>query len=93
MSLYDGLLNSSPYVKNLSKLKAFANNNINVTEKIKCALGRVDNIVGKEKGENADNQHFLLLPRCFHVSSSSRSLKVGFAWLSVNPLQTIASFQ
>ena len=34
-----------------SKLKAFAHNKINVTEKLKFVLGRVKNIVGK--GENA----------------------------------------
>ena len=39
-----------------SKLKAFADDKINVTEKIKFILGRVENIV--ENGENAGNQHF-----------------------------------
>ena len=34
-----------------SKLKAFADDKINVTEKLKFVLGRVENIVGK--GENA----------------------------------------
>ena len=37
-----------------SKLKAFADNKINVTEKLKFVLGRVENIVGKE--ENAGYQ-------------------------------------
>ena len=46
-----------------SKLKAFADGKINVTEKLKCVLGRVENIVGK--GENAGYQHFLLFPQCF----------------------------
>ena len=45
-----------------SKLNAFADNIINVTEKLKFALGTVENIV--EKGENAGNQHFLLFPQC-----------------------------
>ena len=39
-----------------SKLKAFADDKINVIEKLKC--GRVENIMGK--GENAGYQHFLL---------------------------------
>ena len=34
-----------------SKLKAFADDKIDVTEKLKFAFGRVDNFVGK--GENA----------------------------------------
>ena len=33
---------------------------MNVTEKLKFVLGKVVNIMGK--GENAGNQHFLLLP-------------------------------
>ena len=43
-----------------SRLNAFADGKINVTEKLKFILGRVENIVGK--GENAGKQHFLLLP-------------------------------
>ena len=31
----------------LPKLKAFADNKINVTQKLKFALGRVENIVGE----------------------------------------------
>ena len=46
-----------------TKLKAFADDKINVTEKLKSVLGRVENIVGK--GENARYQHFLLFPQCF----------------------------
>ena len=34
-----------------SKFKAFADNKINMTEKLKFVLGRIENIVGK--GENA----------------------------------------
>ena len=41
-----------------SKLKTFADDKINVTGKLKCVLGSVENIMGK--GENAGNQHFLL---------------------------------
>ena len=46
-----------------SKLKALADNKINVNEKMKFGLERVENIVGKEK--NAGYQHFLLFPKCF----------------------------
>ena len=54
--------NSLPNGKILdySKLKAFADNTLKVYQKLKFALGRVENIVAKE--ENADYQHFLLFP-------------------------------
>ena len=57
------LFKSAPNDKILDwfKLKAFADK-INVTEKLKFVLGRVENIVGK--GENAGYQHFLLFPQC-----------------------------
>ena len=41
-----------------SELKAFADNKMNVTKKLKFSLGRMENIVGKE--ENAGFQLFLL---------------------------------
>ena len=50
-----------------SKLKAFADNKINGTQKLKFRLGRVENIVGK--GENAGYQHFLLFPQYFQNTS------------------------
>ena len=55
------IFNSLPNNKILdwSELKAFADDKINVIEKLKFALERVENIVGKVK--NAGNQHFLLL--------------------------------
>ena len=74
------LFNSLPYNKFLdwSKLKAFADNKINVIEKLKFVLQRIGNIV--RKGENAENQHFLLYPQCFQKPSLSGSLKVGIVW-------------
>ena len=48
---------------------------MNVGERSKFVLGRIENIVGK--GENAGFQHFLLFPRCFQKVSLSRSLKLG----------------
>ena len=58
-------INHLPYGKFLgfSKLKALADNKINVTQKQKHFLKWVENIV--EKGENAGYQHFLLFPQCF----------------------------
>ena len=72
--------NSLPHNKILdwSKLKAFADDKLNATEKLKFVLGRVENIVGK--GENAGYQHFLLFPQCFQKPSLSGSLKVGIVW-------------
>ena len=61
--------NSLPKGKILdsTKLKAFADDKINVTQKLKFAVGRVENIVGKE--ENAGYQHFLLFPQCFQKAT------------------------
>ena len=42
---------------------------MNVAEKLKFALGRIANIVGK--GDNASYQHFCLLPQCFEQASFS----------------------
>ena len=57
-----GRVNSLPNKKFLdwSKFKAFADNKINVIEKLKFVLGSVGNIM--EKGGNAGYQHFLLFP-------------------------------
>ena len=68
----------------LSKFKAFADNKINVTQKLKFALGRVENIVGK--GENAGYQHFLLFPQYFLPSTISGLLKVGIEWQRVKEI-------
>ena len=62
----------------LSKLKAFADEAINVTEKLKFVLGRDENIMGK--GGNAGYQHFLLFPQCFQEALSSGLLKVRIVW-------------
>ena len=44
-------------------VKALPDDKINVTQKLKFVLERVENILGK--GENAGYQHFLLFPKCF----------------------------
>ena len=56
-----------------SRLKAFADDKINVTKELKFVLGREENVV--RKGENAGYQHFLLFPQCFQKPSSCRVLK------------------
>ena len=58
-----------------SKLKASAEDKLNLAEKLKFVLGRVENIVGM--GENAGYQHFLLFPQCFQKVSILGLLKVG----------------
>ena len=84
LSLYHTILipglNSLPNDKilNWSKLKAFADDKINVTVKLKFVLGRVENIVGK--GENAGYLHFLLFPQRFQKASYTGWLKVGIVW-------------
>ena len=52
---------------------AFADDKINLNQKLKFDMGRVENIVGK--GENAGYQHFLLFPQCFQMAFFSRSFK------------------
>ena len=46
-----------------SELKAFADDKINVNQKLKFDISKVENIV--EQGENASYQDFLLFPKCF----------------------------
>ena len=48
---------------NWFKLKAFADDNLNVTKMMIPLDDRVENIVGKE--ENAGYKHFLLFPQRF----------------------------
>ena len=59
-------------------MKALADDKMNVTEKLKFGLGRVENIMGK--GENAGYQHFLLFPLCFQKASLPGPLKDGIVW-------------
>ena len=66
----NSLLNDKSF--NLSKLKAFADEKINVAQNLKFVYDRVENIVGK--GENAGYQHFLLFPQCFQKSVFVKSL-------------------
>ena len=72
--------NPLPDDRNLGfpKLEAFANDKLNVTEKIKFVFHRIENIVGKE--ENAGHQHCLLFPQCFQTLSSSSASKVVIVW-------------
>ena len=62
-----------------SKFKAFADDIIFLTLKLKFLLGNVENM-GKEKGENAGYQHFLLFSLCIQKLSLPEVLKVGIVW-------------
>ena len=75
MATFISFLNKK--VLDWSKLKAFADDRINVNEKLKFGLRRVENIVGIE---NAGYQHFLLFLQCFQKVSFSRSIKVRIVW-------------
>ena len=72
-------VNSLPNDKFLdcSKLKALADDKVNVTEELKFVSGIVEN---KEKGENAGYQHFILFLQCFEKPFFSRLLKVRIEW-------------
>ena len=65
-------------VLDLSKLKALADDNLNVAIMAKFVSGSIENIVEKEK--NAGYQHFLIFPQCFQIDSSSGLLEVGILW-------------
>ena len=49
-----------------SKLKTFADDKIDLAQKLEFVYGRVESIV--EQVENAGYLHFLLFPQCFQIS-------------------------
>ena len=62
-------------ILNVTKLKAFAENKLNISKLTISLFDRVENTVGK--GENAGHKHFLLFPQCFPKPSCSGSFTVG----------------
>ena len=62
-------------ILNCTKLKAFAEDKLDVAKIMFFVNDTVENIVGK--GENAGYQHFLLFPQCFQKVSFSGTIKVG----------------
>ena len=60
------------------ELKEFADDKINVTQKLEFVLGRLEIIVGE--GQNAGHQHFLLFSQCFQKVACTGSLKVLIVW-------------
>ena len=74
-------INSLPHDGNLDwlKLRAFADDKIKVTEKLKFVTSeKVENTVGK--GENSGYQNFLIFLQCFQKASFSKASKVGIVW-------------
>ena len=71
-------------ILDVTKLKAIAENKINVAPMMISVFGRVENIVGK--GEYAGYQHFLLFPQCFQKASFLGSFKVRIVWKRVKVL-------
>ena len=68
----------NPNTTNQTTNKILDWSKLNLNEKSKLFLGRIENII--EKGENAGNQHFLLFSQCFQKPSLSGLLKVGIVW-------------
>ena len=73
-------LNTLPdnVILGLPKLKAFADDKLNVTQNVKVVFHRIENIVGKE--ENAGYQHFLVFLQCFQKASSTNESEVIIVW-------------
>ena len=92
VALYLHIITSLPNEKNflLTKLKAFADNKMDVAKMMISVFDRIENIVGK--GENARYQHFLLFSQYFQKASSPGLLKVGIVWERVT-LQFVAVAQ
>ena len=59
-------------------METFADDKTEEPKMMIFVFDRVENIV--EKGENAGDQHFLLLPQCFQRAFYPGSLKVGIVW-------------
>ena len=64
-----------------SKLKAFADDKIDVSKRLISVWGRVENIVGN--GENAGYWHFLVFPQCFEEPVLTEPYKPGIVWKMV----------
>ena len=69
------ILKTLPKNKTLasSKLKAFADDKLNVPRNTTIVFHRIEN--RKKKRENANYQHFLLFPQCFQKGLSSVAVK------------------
>ena len=69
---------SNNKILDMTKLKAFADDKLNIAKMTISVFDRVENTVWK--GENAGYQHFLLFLQCFSKPSFTGSSKVGIVW-------------
>ena len=67
-AVWSSTLYQTTKILSLPKLKAFADDKLNVTQNIKVVFYRIENVVGKE--ENAGDQYFLLFLQCFQKAFS-----------------------
>ena len=73
------------FTEEWSKMKAFADNKMNMIQKLIFHLKSVKNIVGGV--ENAGNQHFLLSPQCFQEAFYLCRLRSDFLQpCGINPV-------
>ena len=74
------IFNSFPNdrILDMTKLKAFADNKLNVAKTVVYLFNWVENTEGK--GENADYQHFLLFRQFFQKTGTEDTLKPGLVW-------------
>ena len=56
-------------ILDMTKLKAFADDKLNVAKMMMYLFNRVENTVGKR--ENAGYQHFLFFPLCFQKTCTA----------------------
>ena len=63
LTLYSDNTLPNDKILDVTKLKAFADDKLNVTKMMISLYDRVENTLGK--GENAGDQHFLLFPQFF----------------------------
>ena len=69
-------------ISDLSKFKAFADNNLNVARMTKLVFDRVENIVGKD--ENAGYQHFPFFPTMFSKALFLQGCSKSGLWSKAN---------
>ena len=60
-----------------SKLKAFTDVKLDLTQLMRYDIVRIESIVGKGENAGTGNQHFLVVLECFHKPLSSGWLNTG----------------
>ena len=81
---------SNDKILDWSKLKAFADDKINLNEKIQIRHGIGRKHLGK--GENAGHQHFLLFLQCFQISLFQSRYMSGFCGKGLTHAHTMRPF-